>query len=113
MCIRDSDTCAYKKELDQSVGPLAYMLYPGRYENCSKCRHEFGLLGGRAASHIKGNLVDLESELRGQNHVIYRCPEKKHQMENNGISKPYVKVEQKFCKGAKDKSKIKNEISYT
>ena len=96
------DTCAYKKRLDESVGPLNYTLYPGKYENCSKCRIELGSVGGNNVSLFSGNLVDLESELRGQNHVIYRCPEKKHQMENNGISKPYVKVEQKFCKGAKE-----------
>ena len=73
------DQCAYKKELDQSVGPLAYMLYPGRYENCSKCRHEFGLLGGTAVSHIKGNLVDLETDLRGQTRRTTKCPSKLYQ----------------------------------
>ena len=77
------DQCAYKKELDQSVGPLAYMLYPGRYENCSKCRHEFGLLGGTAVSHIKGNLVDLENDLRGQTRAATKCPAKKFKPNNS------------------------------
>ena len=34
------DTCAYKVNLQQSVGPLAYHLNPLRYENCNKCRIE-------------------------------------------------------------------------
>ena len=54
------------------------MLYPGRYENCSKCRHEFGLLGGTAVSHIKGNLVDLENDLRGQTRQNTKCPTLKY-----------------------------------
>ena len=41
------DTCAYKKRLDESVGPLNYTLYPGKYENCSKCRIELGVVGGK------------------------------------------------------------------
>ena len=39
------DTCAYKKELDQSTGPLSYTLNPIKYENCSKCRMELGIVG--------------------------------------------------------------------
>ena len=30
------DQCAYKSELDQSVGPLEYILNPMKYENCQK-----------------------------------------------------------------------------
>ena len=70
------DTCAYKKELDQSTGPLSYTLNPIKFENCSKCRMELGVVGGTAVSHIKGNLVDLESDLRGQNHPTTHCPSK-------------------------------------
>ena len=29
------DVCLQKR-LDESVGPLNYTLYPGKYENCSK-----------------------------------------------------------------------------
>ena len=39
------DDCSYKTDLSQSVGPLEYVLNPSKYENCQKCRHEFGLLG--------------------------------------------------------------------
>ena len=72
------DTCAYKKELDQSVGPLSYILNPIKYENCNKCRMELGVIGGTAVSQIKGNLVDLENDLRGITTSASLCPEKKY-----------------------------------
>ena len=68
------DTCAYKKELDQSTSPLSYNLNPIKFENCSKCRMELGVVGGTAVSHIKGNLVDLENDLRGQTRQASLCP---------------------------------------
>lgn len=74
------DTCAYEQQLTESVGPLAYVLDPSRYEHCNKCRMEFGLVGGTAVSHIKGNLVDLETDLRGQTRVNSKCPDMKYQM---------------------------------
>ena len=72
------DTCAYKVDINQSCGPLSYLLNPMPYENCNKCRHEFGLLGGQDVSHIKGNMVDLENDLRGQTRLATRCPSKKY-----------------------------------
>ena len=52
------DTCAYKKELDQSVGPLSYVLNPIKYENCNKCRMELGIVGGSQVSQIKVGAPD-------------------------------------------------------
>ena len=37
-----SDTCSYKNELAQSVGSLAWILDPSRFENDSKCRISHG-----------------------------------------------------------------------
>ena len=74
------DTCAYKHELSQSVGPLQYILNPMKYENCNKCRMELGIVGGTAVSHIKGNLVDLETDLRGQTRRTTKCPSKLYQI---------------------------------
>jgi hypothetical protein len=73
------DTCAYKKELDQSTGSLSYNLNPIKFENCSKCRMELGVVGGSAVSQIKGNMVDLESDLRGQTYPASHCPSKHYQ----------------------------------
>ena len=73
------DTCAYKTRVNESVGPLEYMLNPIRFENCNKCRMELGTVGGTNVSHIKGNLVDLETELRGITRRASLCPSKKYQ----------------------------------
>ena len=70
------DSCAYEKSLQQSTSPLDYMLYTGKYENCAKCRIEFGSVGGNGVSLFSGNLVDLESDLRGQNRQASLCPSK-------------------------------------
>tara|TARA_A100001388_G_C28474925_1_gene359547 strand:+ start:82 stop:534 length:453 start_codon:yes stop_codon:yes gene_type:complete len=73
------DSCAYKTKVNESVGPLEYMLNPIRYENCNKCRMELGIIGGSNVSHIKGNLVDLETELKGITRKASQCPSKKYQ----------------------------------
>lgn len=70
------DSCAYEKSLQQSTSPLDYMLYTGKYENCAKCRIEFGTVGGNGVSLFSGNLVDLESDLRGQTRQSSLCPSK-------------------------------------
>lgn len=68
------DSCSYDAELRQSVAPISYVLDPIRYEHCGKCRPELGIVGGTAVSHINGNLVDLENDLRGANRSSTRCP---------------------------------------
>ena len=73
------DTCAYKHNLTQSVGPLQYVLNQIKFENSSKCRMELGVVGGTAVSHVKGNLVDLETDLRGQTRRSTKCPSRLYQ----------------------------------
>jgi hypothetical protein len=73
------DTCAYKHSLAESVGTLGWVLDPSRFENCNKCRVEFGVVGGTNVSHAKGNLVDLETELRGTTKLASKCPTLKYQ----------------------------------
>lgn len=68
------DSCAYEQNLAQSVTPLGYVLDPIKYENCGKCRMELGIVGGTAVSHVRGNLVDLENDLRNQNRPNTLCP---------------------------------------
>ena len=72
------DSCAYEKSLQQSTSPLDYTLYTGKYENTAKCRIEFGVVGGNGVSQYSGNLVDLESDLRGQTRAATLCPCKKY-----------------------------------
>jgi len=73
------DICAYKHSLAESVGTLAWVLDSSRFENCNKCRIEFGVVGGTNVSHVKGNLVDLETELRGTTRLQTKCPTLKYQ----------------------------------
>ena len=68
------DTCEYRKRLGESVGPLSYLLNPMKYENCNKCRHELGIVGGTDVSQIDGDLVLLESELMGRTRTASKCP---------------------------------------
>jgi hypothetical protein len=70
------DEDAYKVALKQSTSQLDYSLYTGKYENCAKCRIEFGTVGGNGVSLYSGNLVDLESELRGQTRLASLSPAK-------------------------------------
>lgn len=72
------DHCTYKRNLKENVSMLSYILSPFRYEHAQKCRHELGLVGGTAVSHIKGNIVDLESDLRGQTRYATRCAAAQH-----------------------------------
>lgn len=68
------DACAYQEALKQSTSPISYVLDPIKYEHCQKCRVELGVVGGTAVSHVTGNLVDLENDLRGQNRPNTHCP---------------------------------------
>ena len=76
------DTCAYKERIDESVSPLAYVTNPIKYENCNKCRMELGIVGGSNVSNIRGNLVDLENDLRGQTRSLSQCPSRKYNPNN-------------------------------
>lgn len=91
------DECAYKKTLQQSTDPLEYALYTGKYENTAKCRVELGSVGGNGVSLFNGNLVDLESDLRGQTRQSSLCPCRKYGPE---------------CKDPKCADNNKNVVNY-
>lgn len=71
----NSDVCAYKNELAQSVGSLGWILDENRFYNTNNSRIEFGIVAGNDVSIIKGNLVDLESDLKGQTRLSSKCPQ--------------------------------------
>lgn len=81
------DTCSYQNELKSNVSTLEYILSPEYYEHKNKCRHQLGFVGGTSVSHIKGNLVDLESELRGQTRLLSKCNNNLYVPTNDGIIK--------------------------
>jgi hypothetical protein len=79
------DECAYKAKMNVSQGPMQYALYSGKYENSAKCRIEFGTVGGNGVSLYSGNLVDLESDLRGQTRLASLCPSKQYHPSNQPV----------------------------
>ena len=72
------DSCAIKKKLEQSKSPGNYMLYPGKFYNNNPVRISRGIVSGNEVSISKNNLVDLESDLRGQTRLLSQCPDKKY-----------------------------------
>jgi len=57
----------------------SYTLLPQKYYNSAPHRNALGLVGGAEVSMITGNLVDLESDLRGTTRDASRAPSKKYQ----------------------------------
>jgi hypothetical protein len=81
------DPCAYKANLQTNVSSLSYVLDNTKFENCSKCRHELGLAGGAAVSHVTGNLVDLESTLFGIDREASKCASLKYLPSDDNVAK--------------------------
>ena len=59
------DYSEYNQRLGGNTNQLSYTLNPLQYVNPNQCRFELGVVGGNNVSQVKGNLVDLESDLMG------------------------------------------------
>lgn len=68
------DRCAYQKDLYQSVEPLGYMMYPGAYENCSKCTVD----EQQFWRPFDPQIIDADSELKNITRRNTRCPQYKY-----------------------------------
>lgn len=79
------DPATYKRMLGENVSILDYVMDGARFENPHKCRHELGLAAGPAVSHIEGNLVDLESDLRGQTRLLGMCAGRQYAPPRDGL----------------------------
>jgi hypothetical protein len=66
------DVCNYKQELGDNVSVLGYLLDPIKYNHCTPCRAELGLVGGNNVSKAS-DLVDLENDLFGINRGQSKC----------------------------------------
>lgn len=64
---------------EKKVDPQHYEYLTSQFVNPTPQRHILGLVGGNEASLIKGNMVDLESDLRGINIPNTFCPWKQYQ----------------------------------
>lgn len=56
-----------------------YSMIPQKYYHSNNSRNALGLVGGNEVSMITGNLVDLESDLRGVTRDLSNVPAKKYQ----------------------------------
>jgi hypothetical protein len=90
------DTCQYKQELGDNVSVLGYLLDPIKYDHCTPCRNEIGLVGGNNVSRAGGNLVDLENDLFGITRETSKCAAQKYlpRPDENVQGKAYNKVVQ-------------------
>jgi len=68
------DRCAHQKDTHQSVEPLQYVMYPGKYENCSKCTYNEESF----YRPFDEAVVDAESELKGLTRPASSCPQNKY-----------------------------------
>jgi hypothetical protein len=64
---------------EKKENPQHYDFITTNYINPEPKRHILGLVGGNEVSLIKGNMVDLESDLRGINIPNTFCPWKQYQ----------------------------------
>jgi hypothetical protein len=69
------------------------MLDPIKFEHCSKCRNELGLVGGTSVGVPTGNMVDLENNLIGIDRPNTRCPTYKYLPRDDNVvqGKEYIK----------------------
>lgn len=63
-----------------------YTLLPSKFYHASASRHALGLVGGNEVSVASGNLVDLESDLRGITRDLSHAPAKQYKPECAGTA---------------------------
>lgn len=72
------DTCTKNLSNLMSSKIKDYMLFEGKYYNDKPCMVPH-LNCGNCVSKIKGNMVDLESDLRGQTRALCKCDKCQYQ----------------------------------
>ena len=68
-----------KHPFEKSENPQMYMEDPFAYVHTTPARHILGLVGGNEVSLPKGNMVDVESDLRGLNIPLTYSPARQYQ----------------------------------
>jgi len=64
---------------EKSENPQAYVETPFAYVHEKPARHILGLVGGNEVSLPKGNMVDVESDLRRLNIPLTKCSAREYQ----------------------------------
>ena len=83
--------------LDTVAG--GYTQIPQKYYHPNGARHALGLVGGNDVSVASGNLVDIESDLRGTTRDLSNDP--KRQFQKTEALRPIVYVERSTGKARK------------
>lgn len=69
------DSCSYRSQLAQEIGTYAYVSDPIKYDHPHKRAISFGIVAGNDVSVVGGGqIVDVESDLRGQTRLSSKCP---------------------------------------
>ncbi len=64
---------------EATENPQAYAQFHTVFSSPDPRRHELGLVGGNNVSQIAGNMIDLESDLRGITRINTFAPWRKYQ----------------------------------
>ena len=70
---------AMKTQTEKDENPQSYEYGEYSIQHVKSARHILGLVGGNEVSGIKGNIVDLESDLRGITRPTTRSNARQHQ----------------------------------
>ena len=74
------DSCAFDERVNENASQLDYTMDIVKFENCTPCRAELGLVGGNDVSSATASaIVDIESSLLGIDRPVTRCAGYKHQ----------------------------------
>ena len=68
------DNCAYKNQLNTDISLYQYYMDNNKYVNCNKCRMVKGIVAGNDVSIVQGDMILLESDLRGTTRKASKCP---------------------------------------
>lgn len=83
------DSCAYATDLKQSVTPLDYQLYVGKFENKKPCPCNKKGNNLKQCNVEFGTRADVENELYNLNRPGTLCPNKKFNPKENNFNHSY------------------------
>jgi len=91
----DNQPIAANRVTDTIAG--GYTQIPQKYYHPNPSRNALGMVGGNDVSIASGNLVDVESDLRGTTRDLSNAPSKKYQRPPSGDALQSVSEAQPYC----------------
>ena len=74
----ESDPSPFAEEWIRNENPFKYRELVQQWVSPVPKRHQLGLVGGNEVSIIAGNVMDIESDLRGTTRPLTHCPDQEH-----------------------------------